>query len=327
MLVPAKVSWWGLVFKYRGSELPRTQYRIAGVAAVALLVTVLSHLPVLKLSVKDDGYELPSLTHLPFTFVGVALGIFLGFRNNASYDRWWEGRKLWGAAVNWTRSFAREILTLIGPQRGGIALAASELDELSALRRELVYRVIAWTHALRLALRTDDNLADLEPFLSSSELETLRVESNRPYAITQGTSERIIEAWRRGWIHDLHLPLLETAMAELTNIQGGCERIKSTPIPFSYTTLIHRITAVYCYSLPFGIVGQVGWFTPFVCIIVAYAFFGLDVVGDEIEMPFGTDPNDLPLSAISRMIEVNLRQRLGEKELPPLLRPVDEVLD
>jgi putative membrane protein len=116
-------------------------------------------------------------------------------------------------------------------------------------------------------------------------------------------------------------------MTALTDIQGACERIKGTPIPFSYTTLIHRITAVYCYALPFGLVDQVKIYTPFVCVIVAYAFFGLDVVGDEIEMPFGTDYNDLPLRAISRTIEVNLRQRLGEQDLPPLHKPVNEFLD
>ena len=115
-------------------------------------------------------------------------------------------------------------------------------------------------------------------------------------------------------------------MTTLTDLQGACERIKGTPIPFSYTTLIHRIVAFYCYGLPFGLVSSVGAFTPVVVVVVSYAFFGLDTVGDEIEQPFGTDANDLPLAAISRTIEVNLRQRLGETDLPPLLRPVDEIL-
>jgi ion channel-forming bestrophin family protein len=125
----------------------------------------------------------------------------------------------------------------------------------------------------------------------------------------------------------MHLPVLEASLTALTDIQGGCERIKLTPIPFSYTTLIHRITAVYCYALPFGLVDVVGNYTPVVCGIVAYAFFGLDVVGDEIEMPFGDDPNDLPLRAITRTIEINLRQRLGEDPLPPPHTPTREVLD
>ena len=314
MIVPSQLSWWRLVFKYKGSELPRTKYRIAGVVLVSIPVTILEEL--------HDWH--PNLTALPFTLIGVALGIFLGFRNNASYDRWWEGRKLWGALVNTTRSFTRQVLTLVGPRPGGPAIDDAELR---AFQREIVMRIAAFPHALRLALRDDDDLRDLEQFLPAEEVEQLRTESNRPFAITQGTAERIRAAWTKGWIDTFHLTVLETSMTALTDIQGGCERIKSTPIPFSYTTLIHRITAVYCYALPFGVVDSVGVFTPFVVTLVAYAFFGLDVVGDEIEMPFGKDPNDLPLRGISRLIEVNLKQRIGESPLPALLRPVDEILD
>jgi putative membrane protein len=313
MLVPSRLNWWGRVLTYRGSELPRTKWRILGVAIVSVVVTVLE--------VKHDWH--PRLTPLPFQLVGVALGIFLGFRNNASYDRWWEGRKLWGALVNTSRSCARQVLTLLGPQPG----EASPTADLAALRRELVYRVIAFVHALRLALRDDQDLSELADFLPRDEVEALANERNRPFAISQGTGDRLQQAWRGGLLHPMHLSVLEGSLTALTDIQGACERIKSTPIPFSYTTLIHRITAVYCYALPFGVVDAVGIYTPFVCVIVAYAFFGLDVVGEEIEMPFGRDYNDLPLRAISRMIEVNLRQRLGEEDLPPLLTPVNDFLD
>lgn len=314
MLVPSKMSWWRTVLRYRGSELPRTKYRILGVAIAATAVTVLEEL--------HDWH--PNLTPLPFTLIGVALGIFLGFRNNASYDRWWEGRKLWGALVNTSRSFARQILTLVGPQPGE---APGDREALRALHATLVKRVMAFVHALRLALRDDQDLSMLTTFLSEEEVTALRDERNRPFAINQGTAERLREAWMAGLIHPMHLPVLEGSLTSLTDIQGACERIKSTPIPFSYTTLIHRITAIYCYALPFGVVDQVKVYTPFVCAIVAYAFFGLDVVGEEIEMPFGTDYNDLPLRAISRMIEVNLRQRLGERDLPPLHTPINDYLD
>lgn len=316
MLIPSKVTWWRTVLRYRGSELPRTKYRILGVLVVAVAVTVVEH----TRARWDTG-----LSPLPFTFVSVALGIFMGFRNNAAYDRWWEGRKLWGTLVNTSRTLCRQVLTLVGPQPGDAA--RHEEAAVAALRRELVYRVIAFAHALRLALRDDATLDELAPFLPADELGRLEGERNRPFAINQGTAERLRRAWHDGLVHPMHLPALEASLAVLTDVQGACERIKNTPIPYSYTTLIHRITAVYCYALPFGIVDQVKLFTPFVAAIVAYAFFGLDVVGEEIESPFGMDYNDLPLRSISRTIEINLRQRLGETDLPPAVTPVNDFVD
>jgi putative membrane protein len=314
MLVPTKNTWLRLVLRYRGTELPRTKYRLIGVTAVAVSVTMLEEL--------HDWH--PNLTPLPFSLVGVALGIFFGFRNNAAYDRWWEGRKLWGALVNTSRSFARQVLTLVGPQPGA---PAPDPEKLRAFQHDLLMRIVAFPHALRLSLRDQQDLHDLEAFLSAEEIHTLHGELNRPYAITQGIADRLAQAWRDGLVHPQHLPVLEASMTSFTDIQGACERIKNTPIPYSYTTLIHRITAGYCYALPFGLVDQVKVYTPFVCVLVAYAFLGLDVVGDEIEMPFGSDWNDLPLRSISRTIEVNIRQRAGEHDLPPLLTPVGEFLD
>ncbi|MBM3989325.1 MAG: hypothetical protein FJ294_15380, partial [Planctomycetes bacterium] len=180
MLVPKQVTWWRLVFKYRGSELPRTKGRIIGVALVALVVTVLEE--------RHDWH--PNLTPLPFTLVGIALGIFLGFRNNASYDRWWEGRKLWGALVNTTRSFARQALTLVGPRASG-----AEDAQVVALRREIVLRIVAFVHALRMSLRDVNDVAELARFLPAEEVERLKSETNRPYAITQGTAERLRAAY------------------------------------------------------------------------------------------------------------------------------------
>ena len=319
MMVPNRGGWLGLVLRYRGTELPRTKYRILGVILLSCIVTwAETHL--------DDQTFHSSLTVLPFQLVGVALSIFIGFRNNAAYDRWWEGRKLWGALINTSRSITRQILTMISEVPDGRTLSTEERAEIRTLQSELVRRVIAFVHALRLQLRDVDDLSDLKPFLSAEEIAVLKTESNRPSAISKGTAERVMQAWSRGWIHALHVSVLEQSLNTLTDIQGGCERIKSSPIPFSYTTLTHRIVAFYCYGLPFGLVHDVGMLTPVVVLVVSYAFFGLDTIGDEIEQPFGTDDNDLPLDAMARLIEVNLRQRIGETDLPPLLKPVDEYL-
>jgi putative membrane protein len=194
------------------------------------------------------------------------------------------------------------------------------------VRSELVHGLIAYVHAFRHHLRDEDTLAELDGLLPSELQASLAAEVNRPVAILQWLGDRLRELYDRGWIHPMHLPALDASLTEITGIQGACERIKSTPIPASYTVLIHRIVALYCLGLPFGIISTVGVMTPVVVAIVAYAFYGLDAVGSEIENPFGYDPNDLPLTTLSRMIEVNLRQRLGEDQLPPLLEPVDRIL-
>ena len=306
-----KPSWLRIVLTYSGSALRRIWLR--------LLLTTLLAVVVTELYVDFDLFHF-DLTVTPFSLIGLALSIFLGFRNNTSYDRFWEGRKLWGRLVNTSRSLTRQILTMIGPRERDPSELAPPA-ELEATRRRLVYRLIAYVHALRLHLRDQGDLGELAPLLDADERAALEAELNRPIALLQRMGDDLRALWDRGWIDTIHLPVLEASLTALADIQGGCERIKSTPIPFSYTVLIHRIVAVYCLGLPFGIIDTVGVFTPVVVMMVAYAFFGLDAVGDEIEDPFGLEPNDLPLSALSRMIEVNLRQRLGERDLPPLLRP------
>lgn len=314
MMVPERTGWVRTVLRYHGSELPRTKNRILGVLVIATIVTAAE---------KSTPEQLFDVRTIPFTLIGVALSIFLGFRNNAAYERWWEGRKLWGALVNTSRTFARQSVTMIAPPEGA---SPEVIEEVHALERDLVHRAIAFVHTMRHALRDEVPGEDVKKHLPEDEYEALLKETNKPSAVSFGMAMRIRHAFDRGFIHPMHLPTLEQTLVALTDIHGGCERIKSTPIPLSYTTLIHRIVAVYCYCLPFGLVTEVGILTPIASLVVSYAFFGLDIVGDEIEQPFGYDPNDLPLSSISRMIEINLRQRLGDTDLPPPLKPVREVL-
>lgn len=303
--------WLHLILTYRGSELERIKLRLSVVLAVAIAVTVAQH----HLHVLES-----TISVVPFSLVGVALGIFLGFRNNASYDRFWEGRKLWGSLVNVCRNLARQSRLYVRVAPGEDPAAVPDAV------RVLLHRTIAFVHALRMHLRGGIDWQELAALLPEDELPHLEAHDNVPLAILAGTSTRIGSAHAAGQIHDYHLPVLDQGLAELTNIQGGCERILNTPIPHSYTVLIHRCVAIYCLGLPFGLVDTLGVWTPLVCLIVAYAFLGLDAVGDEIEDPFGTDPNDLPLSALARTIEINLRQSLGETRLPAKVEPVDGVL-
>jgi len=313
MVQERRYSWLRLLFKYRGTALARMRGRFAFTTILAIVVTVIDlHI----------GYFHADLTTVPFTLMGLALSIFLGFRNNTSYDRFWEARKLWGSLVNTSRTITRQILTLVMETSNAPADGPQpDNAEVIAFQREMAHRVIGYVHALKHHLRDQDRVDDLAPMLAKDEIDALRKEINRPIAILQRMGDRFRDAYRKNWIHPQHLPVLEQSLISLTDIQGGCERIKSTPIPLSYTSLIHQIVAIYCIALPFGLVKTVGAFTPIVVTIVAYAFYGLDAIGDEIENPFGLDANDLPLSTLSTMIEVNVRQRLGETDLPPLRKP------
>ena len=326
MIVSKKYSWLRTLFQIRGSSLTKTWPRLLLVFAVALVVTVVH---------EKYGWLHTNLTVTPFSLIGLALGIFLGFRNNTSYDRFWEGRKLWGQVVNTSRTITRQLLTLVGPGDGidvpyrVYGLEADSVPEsVREFHRSNVRRVIAYVHALRLHLRSDNDLSGLAEFLEADELASLQSETNRPIAILQRIGAEVRDAWDRGWIHALHVPVVESSLTSFANMQGGCERIKATPIPFSYNILLHRLVFVYCFGLPFGLVSaaDIGPFTPVVTLLVSYAFFGLDAVGDEVEDPFGLDPNDLPLDAITKMIEINLRQRLGETDLPAFRQPVGDVL-
>jgi putative membrane protein len=311
IVLKQRQRWLQLVLTYRGSALQRIKGRLSAVFLVALAVTV---------AAESFGLVKPTITLTPFTLVGLALSIFLGFRNNTSYDRFWEGRRLFGALVNVTRSFARQCQLYI------VARESEAQARVRNIQRELTQRTIAYAHALRMHLREGIEWDELAAFLPAEELAVLREQRNVPLAILNGTAHWLRAAWQAGHVETLHVPELERALGQLTDIQGGCERIRSTPIPHSYTVLIHSIVACYCFALPFGLVESLHLWTPAVVLIVAYAFLGLDAVGDEIENPFGLDLNDLPLSALTRMVEVNLRQTLGDNNVPELLEPVDGVL-
>lgn len=308
MIVKEPIPWIRLVLAIHHSALPKTLPRTLAFTAFAAFVTYLEMLA---------DYDAFTLTIAPFTLIGLAISIFLGFRTNVAYDRYWEGRKLWGGLVNISRTLTRQATTLIDS-------GSREQDR--DVARELTRRTIAFAYALKHQLRHTEPWDEITQFLTAEEIERLRGQRNIPLGVSRQLGERLSDAWRKGWIRDIHMPVFEKSLTEMTSIQGGCERIDNTPVPFAYTTLIHRIVGFYCLLLPFGIVNDIRWMTPIVELMICHAFFGLDEIGDEIEEPFGIEPQDLPLAAISRTIEINLLQYLDEAHVPPPLGPVGRVL-
>lgn len=309
MIVKEKVSWVWLLFHFRGSSFMETWPRILTVTIAAMIVTYV------ELHYNIQKY---TLTTTPFLLIGVALGIFLGFRNSASYDKFWEGRKLFGALVNSSRNLTRQLCFLTSDSKDN--------EEFRYFREIFVTRVIAYAHALRCHLRNENPAEEIKKFLSPEDLTQILESSHHPLAILQQLSRELAIARDRRWLNELNHLVMDAQINELTNILGSCERIKNTPIPFSYAVLIHRIVASYCFFLPFGLVETTGILTPIVVLMISYAFFELDAIGDEIEDPFGLQPNDLPLAAITRNIEINLLELINNPDRPKPLKPVDDIL-
>ena len=306
MIITQKKSWLQLLFSVRGSTFQNIWPRLVVMVLIAIVVTTASQI----------GFLRVSLTPVPFTVVGLALAIFLGFRNNAAYDRYWEGRKLWGALVNVSRNFAIQSRVL-GPA-----------EKSSGVRSVLVRGVIAYVNCLRHRLRATSPLEELSVYAEKEVVAEAMIHNNVPVGVLDQLTKLLVDQWRSGNLETYQLSALQADLSKMLDVQGGCERIQATPIPFTYSVLTHRTVTLYCLGLPFGLHDIVGWATPLVVGFISYAFLALDDLGDEIEQPFGLQPNSLPLHSISRTIEINLLQLIGvpSTDLPPPIKAEDDIL-
>lgn len=288
MIVRPRPHWVRLLFARRGSLLPRILSQQIFVLLLSCLV-VLAHGPLFHWNI--------TLTSSPFSLMGVALAIFLGFRINASYDRYWEARKLWGTVLIEARNLARQALTL---------------PATPAQLRPFVLGLAAFAAAMRNQLRGDSPEQGLSALLPAEVVAELRRARYAPSQILLWLGLRLREMRAAGELESILAQHMEGGLDRLSNALGGCERIASTPLPFTYTVILHRSCYVYCILLPFGLVDTIGWMTPLVVGFVSYTFFALEALSDELEDPFGLLPNDLALDAIVAGIEASLRELLGE---------------
>jgi putative membrane protein len=317
MIVRDRPSGLRLFFTVRGSVLKRIQTVLLFNILLAVAVTI-AHGTLFHHKI--------TLTPIPFTLIGLPLAIFLGFRNNAAYDRYWEGRKLWGGLVCDTQNLARQCLTLIRPASTPGPTEQSSHPDLSDVRIRMLYRAIAYAHTLRHRLRQLKSTDELQPLLRQQEWQAASTASNPPGLLMQEMGADLATCIREGWIDPCLAAVIDATLSSMVARSIGCDRIKNTPIPFSYTLLLHRTAYLYCFLLPFGLVDTIGFMTPFVVAIVAYTFFGLDALGDEIEEPFGMSENDLPLDALCRTIEIHLKEATGDPAMPVPLTPVEYCL-
>lgn len=257
---------------------------------------------------------------LPLSMIGTALGIFLSFRNNSAYDRWWEARILWGALVNHSRSWARQVISF---PRAAEDVSQAERNNFV---REMVYWQLGFVYSLRFHLREEDGSSEIARFLPAESVAKLQGECNVPVAILQEMGIRVVEARERGVLSEVRLFALNQTLNELTNIQGACERIRNTPLPRQYDYYPELFVYLYCFLLPLSLTNDLGIFAPAVTLILGFVFLVLNRIGKNLEDPFHSLVYGVPMTSLSRTIEINLLQQLGERDVPAPTAPVEGVL-
>lgn len=258
-------------------------------------------------------YVLPfKAPSLPLTLFGTALALFLGFRDNSAYQRWWEGRVLWGAMINASRNLAREARNFLPA-------------EANDLKRTIVLRQVAYVNALRCQLRRLPLDAEVLRFLSEGEATPALARTNVANGLLDGTGKRIDNARREGWIDTIQQTRMESVLVDIANAQGGMERLKNTPLPNQYRFFPTFFTHVFCVLLPIGLVETLGFATPLGSTIAGLMFLAVLQIGDDLVDPFANTVHDVPLAAMCRTIEIDLLEAIGDPAPEPLT-PVKGVL-
>ncbi len=286
---------------------------------------------------------------LPLSTIGIAVSFYVGFKNSQSYDRFWEGRKIWGGIVNYSRTWANQVLSYIkNVQSSGY----SDVD-LELLKVKLVKRHLAWINSLRIQLRSTTifdrkNLSFVPDFglkndreckeciaffMEDEEYEHVMDKANAASHLIRLQGDDIAELNKKTILSDYHHVNMMSSLEQFYNLQGMCERIKNTPFPRQYAYFSSLFIWVFILLLPFGLVElfhEIGdssvWLAVPFSVLISWVFSTMDIVGDNSEDPFENYVNDVPMSAICRTIEIDLLQMIGDKDIPPKLQPVDDVL-
>lgn len=277
-------NWWRLLSSVRGTVLPRIAVRVLIAGLLGLAVSVLA----------DRGKHV-AIAGSVHTLVGVALGLLLVFRTNASYDRFWEGRRLIGQIVNNARDLGRQVACYLDRSTPEVRRRAGDLT-------------IALYATIRRHLRAERQWSELFSRLTPDELAALATVRTPPLLVARWLGDLFAAEAAAGRLSEHRLAMLDGAVSDHIDFLGGCERILRTPVPFAYAHHIKGFLTVFCFTVPLALLPTMGWYTGLASAVVAYALFGIDEIGVEIEDPFGYDPNDLPLDAIGDGVTTDVEQ-------------------
>ncbi|MEM9579290.1 MAG: bestrophin family ion channel [Pseudomonadota bacterium] len=300
MIVREAPSTLKLFFVMQGSVVPKIIGRIIGIALLAVAVLLLDQYVV----------TLPHISISAMGIFGVALSLFLGFRNNAAYDRWWEARKLWGAMIADVRNLGRHMCVFVGKGED---------------REQILSCAVAFAHLHRGFLRGVDVKTDIASWVGEEKALAMIAHKNPADAALRSMADKIGKLIKEDAISGFGQMTVSQTLSSLALAQAGCERIFATPLPFVYSLLVRRTTYLYCWLLPFALIEATGWFAPVFAAVVAYVFFGLQAVTNELEHPFRNVQNGLPLDAMCRTIEISVSEAL-DRTPPATLTATDHVL-
>ncbi|WP_410510683.1 bestrophin family protein [Nodosilinea sp. E11] len=283
-------DWFRLLFSVRGSVIPAVMPRVLLCAVFAWGILLLY----------GRGWPLSSPI-LGSLVPSLVLGLLLVFRTNTSYERFWEGRKLWGNVVNLTRNLARQLWVAIE-----IPEPADHEAKIAAVRL-----LPAFAIATKLHLRGEPPDTELANLLTADQFAKLRAMNNPPLEIAFWVADYLQTQQTRGTLNPYQLTYCLETLDDLVDALGGCERILKTPMPVAYSIHLKQLLMLYCLALPFQMVASVGWGTPLLVALISFAVFGIEEIGIEIENPFGHDPNDLPLDAICHTMQQNIEDLIS----------------
>ena len=277
-------NWYKLIFAIHKSDTLRIMWKeLLYMGVFTLLIAFL------EMTFFPDADMLHNLVAV-YSLIGFVISLLLVFRTNTAYDRWWEGRKKWGEIVNDTRNLAVKLSTLIEDE-----------EERAYFKRMIPNFVFAMKEHLRNGATANDlDLIESEKNLANSQ--------HIPNAIIQQLYKRIIGLKKRGVLSEEELIILDKNMNALLDSLGACERIKNTPIPFSYSLFLKKFIFIYVITLPLAFVSQFGYFAALIATFVFYVFVSMEVLAEEIEDPFGRDDNDLPTDSLSQKIKDNVEE-------------------
>lgn len=281
-------DWFRPPYRFHRSDTLRRLFPwIICVCAYAALVAWLE-LEFWQLSADSKVRNIPIM----HTLLGFVISFLLVFRTNTAYERWWEGRRLWGALLNNSRNLAMKLAAML-----------PENDPQRAFFRKIIP---AYAVALKNHLRSEDTRVELFDDLSPKLKQHLDLEKHVPNQVAALIFKQVQVLRDEGKLNDHQLLYINAELQSFTDICGGCERIKNTPIPYSYGVFIKKFIMVYVVTLPFGFVFNLGYYVIPIVGFVFYVLASLELIAEEIEEPFGADENDLPLSRLTQSLSSHI---------------------